>query len=137
MGYVIGISLAIVVSFFAALVRFDRDRAFYPTVTIVVASYYVLFAVIGGAGRTLMIECGFMTIFLLAAVVGFKFNLWLVVAALVGHGVLDFFHGHIVTNPGMPGWWPAFCGAYDVVSGACLAWLLTHGQDPVATPKPL
>jgi hypothetical protein len=129
MGYVIGISLAIVVSLFAATARFDRDRAFYPTVTIVVASYYVLFAVMGGTAQTLMIECGFMTAFLLAAVVGFKFNLWIVAAALVGHGVFDFFHGHIVTSAGMPPWWPAFCGAYDVAAGACLAWLLTHGRD--------
>jgi len=31
-------------------------------------------------------------LFLAVAVVGFKKNLWLVVAALAGHGVFDFFH---------------------------------------------
>ena len=43
--YVVGIALSIGVALFARLVRLDRDRAFYPTVTIVIASYYGLFAV--------------------------------------------------------------------------------------------
>ena len=129
MGYGIGLLLAILVSWFAKSVQFDRDRAFYPTVLIVIASYYVLFAAMGGTVRTLIMECVFMTAFLLAAIVGFKFNLWIVVIALVGHGVFDSFHGLVVTNPGVPGWWPAFCLAYDVSAGGCLAWLLTRGQN--------
>ena len=129
MGYGIGIVLAILVSLFARSVRLDRDRAFYPTVLIVIASYYVLFAVMGGTVHALVVECSFMTVFLLAAIAGFKFNLWIVVVALVGHGVFDFFHGHIVTNPGVPAWWPAFCLGYDVAAGGCLAWLLKRGQN--------
>lgn len=128
MGYGIGTLLAIAVSLFARVARFDRDRAFYPTVLIVVASYYVLFAVMGGTTQALLIECGIMTAFVLAAVTGFKFNPWIVVAGLVGHGVMDFFHASLVTNAGVPIWWPAFCGAYDVAAGACLAWLLTQEQ---------
>ena len=133
MGYGIGLVFAIFVSLFARSVRLDRDRAFYPTVLIVIASYYVLFAVMGGTVHALMVECGFMTAFLLVAVAGFKFNLWIVVVALVGHWVFDFFHGHIVTNSGVPAWWPAFCMAYDIAAGGCLAWLLTRGQNPKAT----
>jgi hypothetical protein len=45
MDYVIGVALAFVVSAFAALAGFDRERVFYPTLLIVIASYYVLFAV--------------------------------------------------------------------------------------------
>ena len=44
MPYTIGIVLSVGVALFASYVGFDRDRAFYPTVVIVVASYYVLFA---------------------------------------------------------------------------------------------
>ena len=36
--YVVGIVLSIAVALFARRVGFDRDRAFYPTVVIVVAS---------------------------------------------------------------------------------------------------
>ncbi len=128
MGYGIGCLLAILVSLFARWVEFDRDRAFYPTVLIVVASYYVLFAVMGGIVQVQIIEAAIMSVFLVVAVVGFKFNLWIVAAGLAGHGVFDFFHGHIVSNPGMPEWWPAFCLAYDVGAAVCLAWLLRRDR---------
>src|SRR5207249_12220850 len=49
MPYVIGAGLALSVGMLATFVGLDRDRAFYPTLTIVIASYYVLFAVIGGS----------------------------------------------------------------------------------------
>jgi hypothetical protein len=37
-------------------------------------------------------------------------------AGLAAHGVLDFFHGRLVANPGVPPWWPAFCRAFDVAA---------------------
>ncbi len=128
MGFAIGSLLSFVVSVFARSVGLDRDRAFYPTVLIVIASYYVLFAVMGGTVHSLMIESTLMAAFLLAAVAGFKFNQWIVVAALVGHGVFDFFHANIVINAGVPEWWPPFCLAYDVCAGGCLAWLLWRAK---------
>jgi hypothetical protein len=45
-------------------------------------------------------------------------------------GVVDFLHGHLIANPGVPAWWPTFCLAYDVAAAACLAWLL--GRSRVA-----
>ena len=128
MGYGIGSILSIVVSVFARLVGFDRDRAFYPTIVIIVASYYVLFAAMGGSTHSLVIECIGMAAFVLAAIVGFKRSQWIIVAALVGHGVFDFFHAEIVTNAGVPAWWPAFCMTYDVCAGGCLAWLLLRAK---------
>jgi hypothetical protein len=44
MPYVIGIGLSVGVAMFARCVGFDRDRAFYPIVMTVIASYYVFFA---------------------------------------------------------------------------------------------
>ena len=122
--YVVGIVLSIGVALFARLVRLDRDRAFYPTVTIVIASYYVLFAVMGGSARALLVESVMMTAFSVIAVLGFKFSLWLVVAAFAAHGVFDFVHGYLIANSGVPVWWPGFCLAYDVVAAAFFAWLL-------------
>ena len=126
MPYLAGIVLALTVSGFATLVGLDRDRAFYPTVLVVIASYYVLFAVMGGSGHALAVETLVMTGFLLVAVVGFKKSLWLVVAALAAHGVFDLLHGRVVANPGVPVWWPAFCLTYDITAAAFLAWLLTR-----------
>ena len=62
MGYGIGSVLAFIVAVFARLVGLDRDRAFYPTVLIVIASTYVLFAVMGGSMQALMIESIAMTL---------------------------------------------------------------------------
>lgn len=135
MAYIIGIVLALAVSVYATAMRLDRDRAFYPTVLIVVAALYVLFAVMGGSGRAIVVEAVIMGGFVVAASLGFKRSLWLVAAGLAAHGVMDFFHAGLVANPGVPVWWPAFCGTYDVVAAGYLAWRLTRepaGLVPVA-----
>jgi hypothetical protein len=132
MGFVIGAILAIVVGIFATLVRLDRDRAFYPTVMIVIASYYALFAVMGGSMQTLGVECVVAMAFVGASVAGFKSTLWLVVAALVGHGVFDLVHGHLIQNAGVPIWWPAFCLAYDVAAAGYLAVLILRNRIPAS-----
>jgi hypothetical protein len=112
------------VGIWATWVGLDRDRAFYPTVTIVIAAYYGLFAIMGGSSHALAMECIFIIGFVTASVLGFKRNLLWVVGALAGHGVFDLFHGLFIVNPGVPRWWPAFCIAYDVTAAAYLAWLL-------------
>ena len=124
MAYFVGVILALVVFAFTAILGFGRDRSFYPTILIVVASFYVLFAVMGGGGRALVLELVVAMGFLLIAVVGFKTNLWLVAAAIAGHGLFDFVHHLFIQNPGMPLWWPGFCGSFDVVFGAAVAILL-------------
>ena len=124
--FVIGIVLSAGVAVFARYVGLDRDRAFYPTVMIVIASYYVLFAAMSGSVQTVVIESVVMVLFAAAAVAGFKSNTWIVVAALAGHGVFDAVHGYFIENAGMPAWWPAWCLAYDVGAAAILAWLITR-----------
>jgi hypothetical protein len=121
MEYLIGLVLSLAVAGFAAITGFGRDRAFYPTVLIIVAHYYVLFAVIGASGRTLSMEVAVASAFLLIAIVGFKRNVWLVAAGIAGHGVFDFFHHWLIENPGVPRWWPGFCLAFDVGFGAYVA----------------
>jgi len=123
MEYLIGAVLGVAVGVFARLSEFDRDRAFYPTAMIVIASYYSLFAVMGASPHsTLEIEIAIGLLFSVFAVLGFKKSLWLAAAAITGHGVFDFFiHNALVTNPGMPVWWPGFCGTIDIVLGAWLA----------------
>jgi hypothetical protein len=124
MAYLVGAFLAFSVGLFASFSGLDRDRAFYPTVTIVVASYYALFAVIGGSAHALAIESVVILAFLVVAAAGFRTSLWLVVVALIAHGLFDLIHAHLITNPGVPSWWPPFCLSYDIVAGVYLAWLL-------------
>lgn len=130
--YVVGIVVSIGVAVFARWVGFDRDRAFYPAVLIVIASYYVLFASMIGSVETVLLESIVMTLFVIAAVAGFKGTPWIIVAALAAHGVHDAAHSHIVANAGVPAWWPAWCLAYDVGAACALAWLLTRAHADVA-----
>lgn len=133
MSYAVGVTLALLVAAFARTTGFDRDRSFYATVLIVVASYYVLFAAVGGSTRALILETIVMSVFAACAVAGSRGAPWLVVAGLAAHGVMDFFHGHLVDNPGVPAWWPGFCLGYDVAAAAVLAWLIRASARPPYT----
>jgi hypothetical protein len=129
----IGTVLALGAGLFATSVGLDRDRAFYPTVMIVIALTYALFAAIGGSIEILAVESIAIVAFVALSIAGFKRSLWLVVAALAAHGVFDLFHGQLIVNPGVPAWWPQFCCAYDVVAAAYLAALLWRWRLPAAT----
>jgi hypothetical protein len=134
MPYLIGLVLALAVFLFARFTGFDRERAFYPTVTIVVAQYYGLFALMGGSMTALALESIAIAGLIVLAVLGFRLSPWFAVAGLSGHGIYDFFHGHLITNPGVPTWWPAFCLTYDVATGAGLAWLLLRRRAAALAP---
>lgn len=127
MEYVIGLILGAGACVFGSIGGFDRERSFYPVVLVVVASYYDLFAVIGG-GAALASEAGVSALFILASLVGMRTNLWIVVMALAGHGVLDFYHGGLIANAGVPAWWPMFCLSFDVFAAVYLAWRLIGGR---------
>ena len=106
----------------------DRDRAFYPVVTIVIAAYYALFAVMGASTHALVLESLVGSVFLALAVTGFRWSLWVVAAALAAHGIFDLTHAAIISNPGVPKWWPEFCLAFDITAAAYVAWLLKSGR---------
>lgn len=124
MEVAIGAILALGACGLGVAAGFERDRAFYPVMLIVIASYYDLFAVIGGDEGVLGIEVAISLAFAGLAVIGFRVNLWLAVAGLLGHAGLDFIHGHVVANPGLPSWWPMFCATFDAIAGLYLAWRL-------------
>jgi hypothetical protein len=124
MEYLIGVVVAVAVCVFGVLAGFDRDRVFYPTMVIVVGTYYILFAAMGGSTSTLVTESLGAVVFAGLAVAGFKKNLWVAAAGLAGHGVFDFFHHALILNPGVPVWWPGFCMSFDVLAGIFLAVLL-------------
>ena len=125
---IVGASLALIIGMFARVAGLDRDRAFYPTVAIVIASLYSLFAVMGESTRALALESTIGVGFIAMAVFGFRTSLWIVAITLGLHGVFDLVHGSFVSNPGVPRWWPAFCLTYDVAAAGFLAWLIVSGR---------
>ena len=115
------------------VVGLDRDWAFYPTVTIIIASHYVLFPVMGAATNARILSALDGAVFLALAIAGFRSSHWVVAVALAAHSVLDHAHGSVISNPGVPAWWPEFCLTYDVAAAAYLAWLLKSGRTRAAT----
>ena len=121
-----GVAIAVAVAIFARSVGFDRDRVFYPVILVVIASYYELFAIMGG-GQALVAETIGFVLFTAAATLGFRTSLWIVVGALAAHGVFDFVHARLIDNQGVPNWWPAWCLAYDLAAASCLSALISTG----------
>ena len=126
MEFIVGITLALVICGAAAGLGMDRDRVFYPAVLMVIATYYVLFAVIDGDREVLWFEMAIAAVFIGLAVAGFKRNPWLVVVALVAHGVMDVFHDALVHNAGVPSGWPGFCMTFDVTAAVFVACVLAR-----------
>lgn len=124
MEYIVGASLALVFCTAAAVLGMDRERVFYPAVTMAVASYYLAFAVSDGRGDVMLLEVAIAAVFIVAAVAGFKRSPWIAVAALGGHGVMDAFHHHLVHNTGVPEAWPGFCAVFDVTAAALVALIM-------------
>jgi hypothetical protein len=127
----IGLALSAAVAAYASLTKLDRSPAFYTTVLIVVASYYVLFAIMGGSRHALIADIVVMGAFAVLATLGHARNMWLVVVGLAAHGVMDAFHGRIIDNPGVPAWWPAWCLSYDVGASILLALILVRRRAEV------
>lgn len=137
MALLTGVTLALLVAIFGRIAGLDRERAFYSTVLAVVASYYGLFAAVGGSTRAILLESAVIAVFLFITALGFRHSQWIVVAGLAAHGVFDLFHGHMIDNPGVPPWWPDFCLAYDLTAAAILAWMIIKGRGaPSRTVEP-
>ena len=120
MPIIVGLILAVGVAALAKFTRFDQDRSFYPTVLIIIASYYVLFAVLDGSAHALLWELVFAVAFSTAAIIGALYLPTLVGAGITAHGLFDFVHGSLIESSGVPTWWPSFCGSVDVLLGLWL-----------------
>jgi hypothetical protein len=123
-AFLVGVACALAVGIYGTMTGLDRERAFYSTALVVIASYYILFAVMAGALSALGPELLIFALFAAVATWGYRRDLRLVMVALAAHGVMDFFHGLMVSNPGVPSWWPVWCGAYDVAAAIYLAILV-------------
>lgn len=124
MAALIGLSLAVAVAVFARFAGFDRERVFYPTVLIVVAHYYVLFAIVSGKHGAVPAQLIIFGLFSTLAVLGFRRSLWFAVAGLAAHGVFDFAQQFVAADSGVPEFWPSFCLSFDLAAAIGLAALL-------------
>jgi hypothetical protein len=134
MEFLVGLSLALAASLGGTVAGLDRERAFYTSVALAVGTYYILFAVMAGSSEALIREVAAYAVLAAVAVLGFRRYFWLVVVALVGHGVFDVFHASLIVNDGVPSYWPMFCMSYDMTAGLYLAWLLNRKSSVAQSP---
>ena len=127
-----GVLLAVGVAALGKFTRFDEDRSFYSTVLVIIASYYVLFAVLGGSGHALVWELVVAVAFSSAAIIGALYVPMLVGIGITAHGLFDLVHDVVIENSGVPTWWPAFCGSIDVALGL---WVIAITRSRTAKGK--
>ncbi|MEO0557103.1 MAG: hypothetical protein AAF170_02850 [Bacteroidota bacterium] len=125
-GFLIGLTFAAVLVAAARTVGFDRDAAFYPTVLVVIALLYVLFAVEDGGSAVVAWEVAVAAVFVAVAVAGYKRNEWWLVVGYAAHGLYDVAHGGHSVNTGVPLWWGGFCLGVD---GAIAAYLAVRARQ--------
>lgn len=128
-----GVLLAVGIAAFAKATRFDQDRSFYPTILIIIASYYVLFAILGGSGHALSWELVIACLFSAIAIFGSLRSPLLVGAGITAHGLFDLVHHGIIQNPGVPSWWPTFCASVDLLLGIWVLGLYYSRRDELMT----
>jgi hypothetical protein len=126
MPIVVGVLLAIAIAALAKFTRFDEERSFYSTVLVIIASYYVLFAVLGGSSHALVWELVIAVVFSTVAIIGALFLPTLVGTGIIAHGLFDLVHDILIENSGVPTWWPTFCGSLDVLLGL---WVITLSRS--------
>ena len=124
MEYLIGIVLGLTIAALAKILGFDKDRSFYPVILIVIAMYYVLFAVMSESSDTIIIELIVALVFSALAIIGARISALVIAAGLIAHGLFDVFHNQLVMNTGVPLWWPGFCAAVDIVLGVVVLYLV-------------
>ena len=129
---IVGVLLAVGVAVLGKFTRFDQDRSFYSTVLVIIASYYVLFAVLGGSGYALVSELVVAVAFSSVAIFGALYVPTLVGIGITAHGLFDLVHDVAIENSGVPTWWPEFCGSIDVALGL---WVIAITRSRMAKGK--
>ncbi|GAA5315169.1 MAG: hypothetical protein AseanaTS_03730 [Candidatus Pelagadaptatus aseana] len=128
----IGALLAVALCVTGRVTRFDQDRSYHAVILIVIATYYVLFAVM--AGEAIMEEIVAASIFSFLAFLGaLRFPLLLGIGILA-HGLFDVVHHLLIHNSGVPIWWLAFCASVDIILGGWVIYLALSGKGLTNAP---
>lgn len=104
------------------------ERSGLAVLLVAVAAFYPVFAAQSGNFAETPLHIAIFAAFTVLALAGFRRGAYVIAGGLIGHGIFDaglYFLG----APG-PTWWPAFCGAFDIVAGGVLIRLLQSRKIP-------
>lgn len=115
----------------ARLIR--GERWWYALGLLSLPALYASFALKAGEPgvgfKELLYGLPFLVAGLLCALVDVRKSAVVVGVFWLLHGVYDLVHGRLITNAGVPGWYPIWCFAVDVVVGAYVLWLARRIPD--------
>ena len=121
----IGAAIGVLTIASARLIR--GERWMYSVGLLALPSIYACFALSAGDQAVAVKEMLYGAPYVVAGLV-FAFVSVRLSAVVVGvlwllHGLYDLAHSQLITNTGVPGWYPIFCFVVDVVIGLYLLWL--------------
>lgn len=121
----IGAAVGVLTIAFARAIR--GQHWVYSIGLLTLPSLYASFALRAGEQVVALKEMIYGVPFLVAGVVfaalSVRHSAILVGALWILHGLYDLTHSQLITNVGVPGWYPVWCFSVDVVIGAYLLWL--------------
>ena len=123
----IGVLVAAIVVLRFRAGKLETTRWAYPALLATFPLYYWVFAVYAADYGALPGELVASVAFLAIAYVSYAFRsfatLLLLSVGYVAHAAYDVHHDALLSNSGVPTWWPEFCGSVDVLLGSYVAWL--------------
>jgi hypothetical protein len=116
------------------LARFIRgERWLYSLGLLTLPGIYAFFALQAGepavSVKEMLYGVPFVVAGLVFACVSVRQSAVVVGGFWLLHGLYDLAHGQLITNIGVPGWYPIFCFVVDAVVGAYLLWLSRRVPD--------
>jgi len=102
------------------------QRWLYALGLVTLPSLYALFALHVGERdvgiREMIYGIPFLVGGVVLAFVSIRYSAVIVGALWILHGAYDLIHGRLITNAGVPEWYPVWCCSVDMVVGAYLLW---------------
>ena len=121
----IGVAVGVLTIVLARVIR--GQRWVYSIGLLTLPSLYASFALLAGeqavAVKEMIYGIPFVLGGLVFAIVSVRHSAVVVGALWILHGLYDLAHSQLITNAGVPDWYPVWCFSVDVVIGAYLLWL--------------
>lgn len=126
-----GVAAGVLTIVTARIIR--GQRWLYSLGLLVLPGLYAIFALQAGEPavgvKEMLYGIPFVVAGLVFASVSIRRSAVVVGAFWMLHGLYDLVHGQLITNAGVPGWYPVWCCSVDVVVGAYLLWLSRRIPD--------
>ena len=121
----IGVAVGVLTIVLARIIR--GQHWMYSIGLLTLPSLYAFFALGAGeqavAVKEMIYGIPFVLGGLVFAIVSVRHSAVVVGALWILHGLYDLTHSRLITNAGVPDWYPVWCFSVDVVIGAYLLWL--------------